>query len=217
MANLAGLDPRLQRIIEEFRRTYPDVNITSGYRDPSYNASVGGARGSQHIHGNAFDFSVRGLPETKQQEIASWLRSQGLQGFGYYPNSQSMHADLGGARFWGPDYTKNSLGQTPEWFRQFAQYTGDASQPAPQTAVASAKPSTAAPGSSDTVKVAGYDVSRPALASLLEGVEQMGSYGQQQQQAPQLVAPTLSTNDAAPIAANLMIEPNRRRMITGLL
>lgn len=221
MANIDRLDPRLRRIVEDFQAKYPDVRITSGFRDPSYNAAVGGARRSQHVHGNAFDFSVRGLDEGRQKEIADYLRSQGLQGFGYYPNSQSMHADFGNPRFWGPDYTKNSLGQTPEWFRQFAQYTGPANEAAPQTAVASARPSVspsgASTGAGETIKLAGYDVSRPALASLLEGIEQMGSSGRQQQQAPQLMAPTLSTNDAVPMATTLMPEPYRRRMITGLL
>lgn len=114
-----GLNPQLNQIIEEFQKEFPETRITSGYRDPTYNAKVGGAGGSQHIHGNAFDFSVRGIPEERQQQMAEWLRSRGIQGFGYYPNSQSMHADIGAPRAWGPDYTRNSLGQTPTWFQQF--------------------------------------------------------------------------------------------------
>lgn len=219
MANLGQLDPRLRKIVEDFQQQYPDVRITSGFRDPSYNAKVGGARGSQHVHGNAFDFSVRGLDETKQQEIANWLKGQGLQGFGYYPNSQSMHADLGGQRFWGPDYTKNSLGQTPEWFRQFAGYAGGTDAPAPsqgQTQFASAEPSNITPSAtakSDTVKIGSYDVSKAGIASLLDGLDQAAKPNQQ----PTLSAPVLATNDVTPMALNLLQDRTRRRMVSGLL
>ena len=34
--------------------------ITSGYRSPKYNASVGGAKSSVHMTGKAIDISVRG-------------------------------------------------------------------------------------------------------------------------------------------------------------
>lgn len=220
MANIGQLDARLQKIIEDFKRQYPDVNITSGYRDPAYNASVGGARNSQHTHGNAFDFSVRGIDESKQREMADYLRNQGLQGFGYYPNSQSMHADLGGQRFWGPDYTKNSLGQTPEWFRQFAGYAGGFDAPAPsQTQMATAEPSkfsdlkTGIANPSDTLKIGAFDVSKAGIASLLDGLEQAAA----PQKTQPLSAPVLSANDVTPMALNLLQDKLRRRTISGLL
>lgn len=120
MVDLNRLDPRLAAIVAGMRERFPQVQITSGFRDPSHNASVGGARGSQHIGGKAFDFSVRGIPEDQQRAVAMFLREQGAQGFGYYPDSQSMHADIGSARFWGPDKTSKSLGRTPAWFQEFA-------------------------------------------------------------------------------------------------
>jgi len=220
MANLTQLNPRLQRLIEDFQKQYPDVNITSGFRDPSYNAKVGGARGSQHTHGNAFDFSVRGFDEGKQREIAEWLRANGAQGFGYYPNSQSMHADLGGARFWGPDYTKNSLGQTPEWFRQFAGYSGAPNDLQPsQTQIASIDGGkdtggpNQAPKSNDTIKIGSYDISKSGIASLLEGLDQAGQAAQPQMA---MAPPQLDANDVSPVALNLMQNRLRRR-VTGLL
>lgn len=147
MVDYSRLDPRLAAIVAQLRERYPQVQITSGFRDPAYNASVGGARGSQHIDGKAFDYSVRGLPEDQQREIAMFLRQQGAQGFGYYPGSQSMHADIGSARFWGPDKTSKSLGSTPAWFQEFAGMKVDpqktvvasSEKPAPQQ-VSTAEP-----------------------------------------------------------------------------
>jgi hypothetical protein len=214
MANLGQLNPRLQKLLEDFQTQYPDVRITSGFRDPSYNAKVGGARGSQHTHGNAFDFSVRGLDETKQREVAEWLRSNGAQGFGYYPNSQSMHADLGGSRFWGPDYTKNSLGQTPEWFRQFASYTSDG-QAAPQGATQVADATDASMTPSAATGWNGYQApSQDELRSLLDSYDTPETT---QPQEPSMAAPTLTANAPNPGTANMLAEMLMRRRPRGLI
>lgn len=37
------------------------LQLTSGYRDPEYNKSVGGAKKSRHMHGDAMDISVRDI------------------------------------------------------------------------------------------------------------------------------------------------------------
>ena len=71
--NTSGFTPELSSLLAEFKSTFPEVRITSGYRDPSYNAKVGGASGSQHIHGKAFDFSVRDLPEERQMRASPGL------------------------------------------------------------------------------------------------------------------------------------------------
>lgn len=117
-----GMNPQMLLLINDFQKAYPNVNLTSGYRDPARNAAVGGAKGSQHIHGNAMDMSLAGLPPAQQIDVLNWWKNQGASGFGYYPNSQSAHVDIrqGPTRYWGPDYTKGSLNQTPEWFQTFA-------------------------------------------------------------------------------------------------
>lgn len=229
MANIGQLDQRLQKIIEDFKRAYPDATITSGYRDPSYNASVGGARNSQHTHGNAFDYSVRGFDDAKQREMAEYLRAQGLQGFGYYPKSQSMHADLGGQRFWGQDYTKNSLGQTPEWFRQFAGYTGPATSPQSetQTQIASAS-ATGTP--QDTSSINPNDPNSTSLSSsdksiaIAAGSSKIQSllddffpYQSQPKQDDGISAPNLSTNTASPAIAMMLGELLNPRRLRGLI
>lgn len=120
MVDISRLDPRVAAMVTGLREKFPQVTLTSGFRDPERNAAVGGARGSQHLHGNAFDFSVRGLPEDQQRAVLQYLRESGAQGFGYYPDSQSIHADIGSPRFWGPDKTSASLNRTPTFFQEFA-------------------------------------------------------------------------------------------------
>lgn len=86
------------------------LTITSGYRDPARNASVGGARNSQHTHGNAFDIDVSGLSPQDRLALADAARAAGFQGFGFYDNS--LHFDVGAPRAWGPSYSRDSI---PGW------------------------------------------------------------------------------------------------------
>src|SRR4051794_29099612 len=50
-----GVDPTtaavLQRIDQSLAGVVPSLTVKSAYRSPAYNASVGGARSSQHIQG----------------------------------------------------------------------------------------------------------------------------------------------------------------------
>lgn len=119
--NVAGIQPVMRDSMAEFVKAFPEMEgrITSGYRDPARNAAVGGAKGSRHIQGDAIDFSLAGLPEERQQQIAQWWRERGAGGFGYYPNKQAMHVDFGAQRAWGPNYSRTSLGDTPQWFQGF--------------------------------------------------------------------------------------------------
>jgi len=102
---------------------FPELRQTSGYRSPSYNAKVGGAKNSQHTHGTAADFSLRGMDEATQERIVRRAVELGGRGIGYYPGSQSFHVDVrqgGEGNFWGPNYSRSSLGQTPKWFQNVA-------------------------------------------------------------------------------------------------
>jgi uncharacterized protein YcbK (DUF882 family) len=102
---------------------FPELRQTSGYRSPSYNAKVGGAKNSQHTHGTAADFSLRGMDEATQERIVRRAVELGGRGLGYYPGSQSFHVDVrqgGEGNFWGPNYSRSSLGQTPKWFQNVA-------------------------------------------------------------------------------------------------
>lgn len=108
-------------ILSQLKAQGVPVNVTSGYRDPSHNAAVGGASGSQHLGGKALDLSLAGLSdEQKRATIAAFQGNPGIGGFGYYPKSDSIHVDIRpGKAAWGSDYHRTSIGQGwPDWITQ---------------------------------------------------------------------------------------------------
>lgn len=124
MVDVSKLSPAARRAYESLSSEWGrPINLTSGYRDPAHNAKVGGAKGSQHIHGNALDISVAGMPHEERIALADAARRAGFQGFGFYDNS--LHFDVGPARAWGPDYSRGSV---PEWAQAFvgSQPSGNA-------------------------------------------------------------------------------------------
>lgn len=72
--------------------------LTSAYRSPAHNKRVGGAKGSKHMEGIAFD--VR-MENHDPHEFEAAARAVGFTGFGYYPKSGFLHVDTGPARSWG--------------------------------------------------------------------------------------------------------------------
>lgn len=87
-----------------------EFNINSGYRDPDHNARVGGAKKSQHIHGNAVDLDVSGLSNEERIKVIEQASSLGFTGIGVYKTA--IHLDLGNRRSWGADYGRDSV---PSW------------------------------------------------------------------------------------------------------
>ena len=71
----------LQAIREHFGKA---VVITSGYRTATHNASVGGAKSSQHLLGRAADIQVQGV---SVEDVAAYAESlmPGWGGVGRYP------------------------------------------------------------------------------------------------------------------------------------
>ncbi|HNB25464.1 MAG TPA: D-Ala-D-Ala carboxypeptidase family metallohydrolase [Alphaproteobacteria bacterium] len=88
---------------------YP-LKVNSAFRDAAHNEAVGGAKGSQHVHGNAFDVDVSGMSVEQRQDLIRQARAAGFSGIGVYDNA--LHFDVGGDRAWGADYHRGSL---PEW------------------------------------------------------------------------------------------------------
>lgn len=75
------------------------LRINSAYRSPSYNARVGGARGSQHMQGRAFDISLASIGNSAEQKrFATLAAKNGFVGFGLY--NSFMHIDTGTGRTW---------------------------------------------------------------------------------------------------------------------
>jgi uncharacterized protein YcbK (DUF882 family) len=85
------------------------ITITSGYRSPAYNRNVrqgGGlaAKASMHQYGMAADFIMEGVPSRRVWEK---VKALGFGGTGYY-QGQTVHVDVGPARFW--DETDSGVG-----------------------------------------------------------------------------------------------------------
>ena len=96
MGNLRRLAQNLQVL-----RDYLDLPITinSGYRTPDHNASIGGARNSQHLVAKAADIHVAGM--TPSQVYCAVLRLIGAGrmeegGLGIYTGH--VHYDVRGAK-----------------------------------------------------------------------------------------------------------------------
>jgi hypothetical protein len=79
--------------------------LTSAYRSPEHNKRVGGAKGSKHMEGIAFD--VR-MENHDPHEFEAAARAVGFTGFGYYPKSGFLHIDTGPARSWGKPWPKTA-------------------------------------------------------------------------------------------------------------
>jgi uncharacterized protein YcbK (DUF882 family) len=89
------IHPMLLVALQAIRDEYgAPISITSGYRTPNHNASVGGAPNSLHTLGMAAD--VTGDDIDKIASIASEL---GLV-FRIYPEKNFVHLDVGKPRKW---------------------------------------------------------------------------------------------------------------------
>lgn len=86
------VDHHLVQLLESIRTYYKrPVVIRSGYRTPSYNAQIGGARYSQHMFGTAADLSVVGVsPDAVAAYAETLIPDSG--GIGIY--STFTHVDV---------------------------------------------------------------------------------------------------------------------------
>lgn len=107
---MEGISPEAAAAFDRLEKLTGPLTVTSGYRSPEQNKKVGGAKGSQHLHGNAFDIDVSGMPREERVNLIQQAREAGFRGIGVYDNS--LHFDVGPQRHWGPSYGRES---TPEW------------------------------------------------------------------------------------------------------
>jgi uncharacterized protein YcbK (DUF882 family) len=79
-------------IAEVLRAEFGPTKVNSGYRDPDYNAQVGGAPISLHVYFNALDLVPRdGTPEDWSKYLKHTYRLNLLGGIGLYPTF--LHID----------------------------------------------------------------------------------------------------------------------------
>ena len=70
---LANLKALCENIMQPLRDWYgKPINITSGYRSPALNRSIKGAANSDHMRGQAVDFT---LPKEDYPKVFEWLRN----------------------------------------------------------------------------------------------------------------------------------------------
>ncbi len=67
------------------------VNVNSGYRCPTHNRNVGGAKNSQHLLGAAADFWIKGVPPSEVYTYCDKLVGN-KGGVGKYPNFTHIDA-----------------------------------------------------------------------------------------------------------------------------
>ena len=75
-----------------------DSSKNGAYRDKVYNSKVGGASGSHHVHGKAFDIDVSEYNKEERLILLKALVDAGFIGFGH--GRGVIHADMGRKRYW---------------------------------------------------------------------------------------------------------------------
>jgi uncharacterized protein YcbK (DUF882 family) len=80
-----------------------EIEVTSGYRDPSRNAKLsethsGVARESLHTKGKAVDIRIAGVNSKAVAAISQTMQAGGVA---WYPKSRHIHVDTGAVRTWG--------------------------------------------------------------------------------------------------------------------
>lgn len=96
----AGIDAnlaRLARALQELRDLAGvPLIVTSGYRCPAHNQAVGGAPGSQHMHGLAADIWSKHLTPKELADLAEKIPAFANGGIGLY--SRWVHVDVRNGR-----------------------------------------------------------------------------------------------------------------------
>ncbi len=68
---IANLQALVDNVLQVVRDEFGSVRVTSGYRSPLLNSSIGGSKTSQHCFGFAADFEVG---DKDNKELAVWIR-----------------------------------------------------------------------------------------------------------------------------------------------
>lgn len=155
----------LQKIRDHFGKP---VTITSAYRCPSYNKSIGSGTGSYHSKGMAADIQVAGVAP---REVAKYCESIGILGIGLYESDKDgyfVHIDTRTTKYF--------------WYGQAQAYRstfGGAPLNKPTTSTTTAKP-TVKPvviDKIDTIKEVQAWLNKNYLSVIGEKLKEDGKYG----------------------------------------
>lgn len=97
MDNCKELAENLQVLRDDLQ--VPVTVTGSGYRTPSYNKKVGGAKDSQHMYAKAADINAKGYTPIKLAAVIEKLIKEGKMkqgGLGIYPGF--VHYDIRGTK-----------------------------------------------------------------------------------------------------------------------
>ncbi|MBU1211406.1 MAG: DUF882 domain-containing protein [Alphaproteobacteria bacterium] len=95
-ASSGCLNGTLKSVVYQVAAKFGPVTVSSTCRSKSRNARVGGARKSQHLHGNAVDFRVH----SNHRSAYAYLKSHGSVGGYKHYGGGLFHIDTGARRTW---------------------------------------------------------------------------------------------------------------------
>lgn len=130
----AKISPELGAALDALSKSFggETIGVTSGYRSPSYNKAVGGAKSSYHQKGMAVDIDMSGWSTAKRQEAIKTLTDMGVGGFITYSKSPDMlHIDMRqtptGVPHFMHDKSARNMAAAPDWFKDMAAQAKPAS------------------------------------------------------------------------------------------
>jgi len=118
---LSHTDPRILPSLKTVLETLTNsvgytLDITSAYRSPDYNASVGGSKKSMHMQGKAVDVIMTGKSDSERQQFIQAAIDAGIKGIGIY--NTFTHIDIRSNKAaWGSNGSRTSLPNFP-WAQQ---------------------------------------------------------------------------------------------------
>jgi hypothetical protein len=71
MTAIDNLQALVDAVLQPVRDKFGPITVTSGYRSPAVNKTIGGSATSDHCKGQAADFEVMGMPN---KELATWIK-----------------------------------------------------------------------------------------------------------------------------------------------
>ena len=210
------------------------ASITSAYRPPSVNAAVGGARGSQHKAGNAYDLDLRGLDTQERAAAVERAMMSGATRLGSYTREPNMlHVDFAsgyapthGTVYAMHDRSNRNMARAPDWFTSgLSQVTVPTPTPRPDLpAAAATAPSSipvfsggASPRLGQEESMAMYGLSLPREAAVpevpaLPFAPASPSFQQGPMSAPGTMGAPMSVPGATPSVADAYRDYGQSRM-----